>query len=52
LNAAEAGANKASARQSLVEQVAQPEQGEQHHRQLSRVDRRSSKSMVASQREN
>jgi hypothetical protein len=51
LNAAEAGANKASARQSLVEQVAQPEQREQHRRQLSRVHRRSSKSTVASQRD-
>jgi hypothetical protein len=46
LNAAEAGANKAS----LVQQVAQPEQREQHGRQLWRVHRRSSKSMVASQR--
>ncbi len=51
MNAAEAGANKASARQSLVEQVAQPEQREQHRRQLSRVHRRNSKSVVASQRD-
>jgi hypothetical protein len=51
LNAAEAGANKASARQSLVEQVDQPEQLEEHRRQLLRVHRRSSKSMVASQRD-
>ena len=50
LNAAEAGANKASARRSLVQREAQPEQREQHRRQLSRVHRRSSKSMVASQR--
>jgi len=51
LNAAEAGANKASARQSLVEQVAQPERREQHRRQLSKVHRRSNKSVVASQRD-
>jgi hypothetical protein len=52
LNAAEAGANKASARQSLVQRVGQPEQREQHRRQLSRVHRRSSRSMGASQRAN
>jgi len=51
LNAAEAEANKSSARQNLVEQVVQPERREQHRRQLSRVHRRSSKSMVASQRD-
>jgi hypothetical protein len=51
LNAAEAGVNKASPRQSLVEQVAQPEQRERHRRQLSRVHRRSSKSVGASQRD-
>jgi hypothetical protein len=50
LNAAEAGANKASARQSLVEQVAQPEQLEQHRNQLSNLRR--SRSMVGRQREN
>ena len=50
LNAAEAAANKASARQSLMQQVAQPEQVEQHRRQLSRVHRRSSKSGGASRR--
>jgi len=50
LNAAKAGADKASARRSLVEQVAQPEQREQHRRQLSKVHR-SSKSVVASQRD-
>jgi hypothetical protein len=51
LNAAEAGVNKASARQSLVQREGQPEQQEQHRPQLSRVHRRSSKSMVASQRD-
>jgi len=51
LNGAEAEANKASVRQSLVEQVAQPEPREQHRRQLSRVHRRGSKSVVASQRD-
>jgi len=54
LNAAEAGANKASARQSLVEQVeqvAQPEQRDKLRRQLPRVHPRSTKSMVASQRD-
>ena len=51
LNAAEAGANKASARQSLVEQVAQPDPREQHRRQLSKVHPRGSKSVVASQRD-
>jgi len=51
LNAAEAGADKASARQSLVQQAAQPEQRERHRRQLWRVHRRSSKSTVASQRD-
>ena len=47
LNAAEAGANKASDLPS----PAQPEQREQHRRQLSRVHRRSNKNMVASQRD-
>ena len=50
MNAAEAGVNKASARQSLVEQVGQVEQRERHRRQLSRVHRRSSKSVGASRR--
>ena len=49
MNGAEAEANKASVRQSLVEQVAQPEPREQHRRQLSKVHRRGSKSVVASQ---
>ena len=51
LNPAEAAANKASARHNQVEQVDQPEQREQHRRQLPRVHPRSTKSMVASQRD-
>jgi hypothetical protein len=51
LNAAEAAADQASARQNQVEQLDQPEQREQHRRQLSRVHRRNSKSVVASQRD-
>ena len=51
MNAAEAEANKSSARQNLVEQVVQPERREQHRRQLSRVHRRGSKSVVVSQRD-
>lgn len=48
-NAAEAGANKASDLWSLVRRVGRLEQREQHHRQLSRVRRHSSKNAVASQ---
>jgi hypothetical protein len=51
LNAAEAGANKASDLPSLVERVVRPEQREQHRRQLLRVRRRSSKSVIAGQRD-
>jgi len=51
LNAAEAAADQASARQNQMEQLDQPEQREQHRRQLSRVHRRNSKSVVASQRD-
>jgi hypothetical protein len=47
LNAAEPGANKASD----LQREAQPQQQEQHRRQLSRVHRRSSKNVVASQRD-
>jgi hypothetical protein len=51
LNAAEAAADQASARQNQVEQLDQPERREQHRRQLSRVHGRNSKSVVASQRD-
>jgi hypothetical protein len=50
LNAAEAAADQASDLQSPVRREAQPEQREQH-RQLSRVHRRSSKNVVAGQRD-
>jgi hypothetical protein len=49
LNAAEAAASQASALQNQVEQLAQPGELEQHRHQLSRVHRRSSKSVVGSQ---
>jgi hypothetical protein len=51
LNAAEAGANKVSDLQSLVQREVQLEQRERHRHQLSRVHRRSSKNMVVSQRD-
>jgi hypothetical protein len=51
LNAAEAAAHKTNELLSLVQREAQPEVREQQHGQLSRAHRRSSKNVVASQRE-
>ena len=51
LNAAGAGANKASDLQNRVKRVVQREQRELRRRQVSRVHRRGSKSRVASQRD-